>query len=67
MTCLEQRNPRIQSSDTKCYETSSQKDRKDRSMPYNSTSSRGQPPLHYTNEQFLDDTNDKTSFLYIGV
>ena len=33
----------------------------------NSTSSRGQPPLHYINEQFLDDTNDKTSFLYIGV
>ena len=33
MTCLEQRNPRIQSSDTKCYETSSQKDRKDRSTP----------------------------------
>ena len=31
MTCLEQRNPRIQSSDTKCYETSSRKDRKDRS------------------------------------
>jgi len=27
----------------------------------------GQPPLHYTNEQFLYDTNDKTSFLYIGV
>ena len=24
----------------------------------------GQPPLHYINEQFLDDTNDKTSFLY---
>jgi len=33
MTYLEQRNPRIQSSDTKCYETSSQKGRKDRSMP----------------------------------
>ena len=33
MTCLEKRNPRIQSSDTKCYETSSRKDRKDRSMP----------------------------------
>ena len=33
MTYLEQRNPRIQSSDTKCYETSSQKDRKDGSMP----------------------------------
>ena len=32
-TCLEQRNPRIQSSDTKCYETSSRKDRKDRSTP----------------------------------
>ena len=31
MTYLEQRNPRIQSSDTKCYETSSQKDRKERS------------------------------------
>jgi len=28
---------------------------------------RGQTPLHYTNEKFLDDTNDKTSFLYIGV
>ena len=33
MTCLEQQNPRIQSSDTKCYETSSQKDRKERSTP----------------------------------
>ena len=33
MTCLEQRNPRIQSSDTKCYETSSRKDRKDISTP----------------------------------
>ena len=33
MTCLEQRNPRIQSSDTKCYEASSRKDRKDRSTP----------------------------------
>ena len=31
-------------------------------LPY-----RGQPPLHYINEQFLDDSNDKTSFLYIGV
>ena len=27
----------------------------------------GKPPLHYINEQFLDDTNEKTSFLYIGV
>ena len=33
MTCLEQRNPRIQSYDTKCYETSSRKDRKYRSTP----------------------------------
>jgi len=49
-----------------CYETNSQKNRKDRS-PYNSVSLRGQTPLHYTNEKFLDDTNDKTSFLYIGV
>ena len=30
MTCLEQQNPRIQSSDTKRYETSSREDRKDR-------------------------------------
>ena len=67
MTCLEQRNPRIQNSYTKCYETSSRKDRKDRSTPYNSASSRGKPPLHYINEQFLDDSNEKTSFLYIGV
>ena len=67
MTGLDQRNPRIQSSDTKYYETSSQKDRKDRWMPYNSASSRGEPPLHYINERFFDDTNDKTSFLYIGV
>jgi len=28
MTCLEQRKPRIQSSNTKCYETNSQKYRK---------------------------------------
>ena len=49
-----------------CYETSSQKDRKDRSTPYNSTSSRGQPHLHYINEQFFNDTNEKTSSLYIG-
>jgi len=27
----------------------------------------GKPHLHYINEQFLDDTNDKTSFVYIGV
>ena len=23
----------------------------------------GEPPLHYINEQFLDDSNEKTSFL----
>ena len=50
-----------------CYETNSRKDRKDRSTPENSASSRGKPPLHYINEQFLHDSNDKTSFLYIGV
>jgi len=44
-----------------------EKNRKDRSAPYNSASSRVQPPLHYINEKFLDDSNDKTSFLYIGV
>ena len=67
MTCLEQRNPRIQSSDIKCYETSSQNRIKERSTTWKLASSRGKPPLHYINEQFLDDTNDKTSFLYIGV
>ena len=67
MICLEQRNPRIQSSDTKCYETSSRKDRKERSTPYNLASSRGKPPLHYINEQLLDDSNEKTSFLYTRV
>ena len=64
---LEQWNPGIQSSDTKCYETNSQKDRKDRLTTSELASSRGKPPLHYTNEQFFDDTNDKPSFLYIGV
>jgi len=33
MTYLEQRSPRIQSSDTKCCETSARKDRRDRSTP----------------------------------
>jgi len=27
---------------------------------------RGEAPLNYKNEQNLDDTNDKTLFLYIG-
>jgi len=67
MTCLEQQNPRIQSSNTKCYETSAQKERKYKSVTSKSTSLRGKPPLHYTNEQFLDDTNENTSFLNIGV
>ena len=67
MTCLEQRNPRIQSSDKKCYETSSKNTIKERSMPNKSVTSRGKPPIHYINEQFLDNSNYKTSFLYIGV
>ena len=33
------------------YETSSRKDRKDRSTPYNLASSRGQPPLHHIEHQ----------------
>jgi len=36
-------------------------------QPSKLASSRGKPPLHYTNEQLLDDINDKTFFLYIGV
>ena len=64
MICLEQWNPRIQSFDTKCYATSS---KIDRSTTYKLSSSRDKPPLHYINEQFLDDTNDKTSLVYIGV
>ena len=67
MTCLEQRNPRIESSDTKCYETNSKNRRKERSTPYKLATSRGKPPLHYINEQLFDDTNEKTSSVYIGV
>ena len=58
---------KIISSDTKCKETNSQKDRKDKSTTSKLASSRGKPHLQYTNEQLFDDTNDKTSFLYIGV
>lgn len=36
-------------------------------MTSKSASLMGQPPLNYINEKLLDDTNDKTSFLYIGV
>ena len=50
-----------------CYVTNSKNRRKDRSTTSKSTSLRGWPPLHYTNEQFLDDTNETTSFLHIRV
>jgi len=46
----------------KCYATSSQIDR---SATQKLLCSRGKPPLHYINEQLLDDSNVKTSFLYI--
>jgi len=49
-----------------CYATNSKKYRKDRSTTSKSASLRGETPLHYTNEQFLVDSNHKTSFLYIG-
>ena len=39
----------------------------ERSMTSKLSSLRGKTPLHYANEQFLDDSNDKTSFLYIRV
>lgn len=45
------------------HEKIEKKDQRLRNLPLRG----GKPPLHYTNEQFLDDTNDKTSFLYIGV
>ena len=67
MACLKKQNPRIQSYDTKCYETNSQNGRKYRSKTLKSGSSKGKTPLDYINEQLLDDTNDKTYFLYIGV
>ena len=67
MSCLKWQNPRIQNSDTKCSETSSQNRRKERSMPDKLATLMGKPPLHYTNKKFLEDTKDKTSFLYIGV
>jgi len=40
---------------------------RDRSMTWNVASSRGKPPLHYINEQFFNDINDKISFVYIEV
>ena len=67
MTYLKQRNPRIQSFDNNCYATNSQNRRKDRSTTSKLASLRGKTTLHYTNEQFLDYTNGKSSFLYIGV
>jgi len=51
--------------DTKCYGTNSKNRRKDRSTTKKISSSRGKPPLHYINEQLLDDTNDKNSLVYI--
>jgi len=50
-----------------CYATSSQNRRKDRKTTLKLSSLRCKLPLHYTNEQLFDDTNDKTSFLYRGV
>ena len=58
MTCLEQRSLRIQSSDTKCYETAHKEIKKIDQRLQNQPLQGDQPPLHYTNEQFLDDTND---------
>ena len=54
-------------SPTLCYATNSQNRIKYRSTTSKLAYLRGQPPLHYTNEQFLNDSNDKTFFLYIGV
>ena len=67
MTFFKKRNSRIQSSDTKCYETNTPNRRKYRSNTYKSASSGGKPTLNYINEKFLDYSNEKTSFLYIGV
>ena len=50
-----------------CYETNSQNRIKERSTTWKSISSRGKHTLNNINEQFLDDSNEKTSFLYIGV
>ena len=66
MACLKKRNPIIQISNTKCYETISKNRRKDRSKTYKYASSRGKRPLYLIREKFMDDTNEKTSFLYIG-
>ena len=67
MTHSEFRTCRIQSSDTKCYETKSKNRIKDRSMTYELGYSRGRPHLYYINEKLSDDLNENTSFLYIGV
>ena len=65
---FEEANPRIQSSNTKFYATISQNRRKYRSTNKNLSNLRGGgTPLQYINEKFMDDSNDKTSFIYIGV
>ena len=33
-------------------------------MPYKLATSRGKPPIHYINEQLLDDTNEKPPYIY---
>ena len=67
MACLKQRNPKIQSFDTECYASRSQNIGNDMSMTWKLASSREKPLLHHINEQFLDDTNDKISLVYIRV
>ena len=45
-----------------CYETSSKNIREEISMPQKLATSRGKRPIHYINEQLMDDTNDQNSF-----
>lgn len=48
------------------YATNSQNRRRDKSTTSKLASLKEKPPLHYKNEQLLDDTNENTPSLYIG-
>ena len=65
MAYLKQQNPKIQSSESKCYATKSQNRRKYRSTTKKLASSRGKPPLQYINEKFLVYINGKKTTFYI--
>ena len=67
MSCLEQQNLESKALIPNVMKPTSKNRRKERSTTYKSASSRWKPPLNYINEQFLDDRDEETFFLDIGV